>query len=316
MHTFILPLVASLPLVVAQSHLAVLGADGISVGYHTNSSDLAAGSVAPKKTQVGVIQPAQSLSIQSQPSEGHSIDSWAAVQSSHPIGPLTTPPGAPDINAISEKPTEWQNHAGQPEPDAAHPMGFWILNRNAMKHHVSADFAAEDFATYGSHEYLKFSTTTIGPGENLWIPTLPGVSPKLYVGVSPNNNTAEVGSHRNHDTLIEASFEGGYGHLYYDIDIERGFSSPVWCHGQGDTWENGRGCVADLLSVCPVKDQHHHPVTGLYDQCRGAADNVDFRRHYCPESYVLFNDDWNTKGTGNRDGKRTNNNTFDTLYRY
>lgn len=353
MHSLISSLVVFLPLVTAQSHLAVLGADGVSVGYHANASDLAAAPVDPEKTQAGVIQPSQSLSIQSQATEAQSVgpfpteivvlppvvvsesaeqpvgsssvnptpsqftvqiaaplESWVAIQSSDPIEIVAKPPSVSNINAISDK-----YYAGQPGPDAAHPMGFWILNRNALEHHISADFAAKDFDRYGSHEYLKFTTATVGPGENLWIPTLPGVSPKLYVGVSPNNNTAEVGSHRNHDTLIEANFEGGYGHLYYDIDIERGFSSPVWCHGQGDAWEDGRGCVADLLSVCPVKDQHHHPVSGLYDQCRGAADNVDFRRHYCPESYVLFDDDWNTKGTGNRDGKPRNSNRFDTVYR-
>ncbi|KAH0383089.1 hypothetical protein KCU92_g5653, partial [Aureobasidium melanogenum] len=347
MHSFIsllAPLVALLPLVTAQNHLAVLGPDGVSVGYHTNSSDLALAPVGLKNTQAGVIQPSSTLSLQSQTSQTQTIvafptevvalppivvsksteqpagsssvnpppsqfavqspaplESWAPVQSSKPIEPVATPPTVPNINALSEKPTEWKNYAGQPGPDAAHPMGFWILNRNALKHHISADWAAEDLGSFGSHEIFNFRTATVEPGENLWIPTIPGVSPKLYVGVSPNNNTAEIGEYRDHDTLIEAKFRGGYGHLYFDIDIERGFSSPVWCHGQGDAWEEGQGCVADLLSVCPVKDQHRDPSTGLYNQCRGAADNIDFRRQYCPKTYVVFDDDWNTKTTSNKD---------------
>jgi hypothetical protein len=184
-------------------------------------------------------------------------------------------------------------------------MGFWILNRNEMTHHISADWAADDYGEYGPHEYLQFSTTTVAPGENLWIPTLPGTSPKLYVGVSPNDKTAEVGSDRNHDTLIEATFNGGYGHLYYDIDMERGFSSPVWCHGQGDPWQSGQGCVADLLAVCPKKDQHHNPTTNVYDQCRESPENKAIRYQLCPKSYVVWNDDWNTNTTSDKDGKTT-----------
>ncbi|KAK6008740.1 hypothetical protein QM012_000643 [Aureobasidium pullulans] len=343
MHQFILPLAALLPLASAQNHLAVLGADGVSVGYHTNSSDLAADSVGFEETQAGVNQPSLGLAAQFQTSVAQSVapvptevvalpsvvvsipteqpaasssvnappsqsvvqplaslESWAAVQSSSPIEGMAMPPSLFKANGISEKSNEWQDHVGQPGPDAAHPMGFWILNRNALKHHISADFSTKDFDRYGPHDYLKFTTATVGPGENLWIPTLPGISPKLYVGVSPNNNTADVGSHRDHDTVIEATFNGGYGHLYYDIDIEKGFSSPVWCHGQGDAWEDGHGCLADLLSVCPEKDQHRHPATGLYDQCLAADDNIDFRRHCCPKSYVLPQDDWNTNTTASK----------------
>ncbi|KAG9953723.1 hypothetical protein KCU85_g973, partial [Aureobasidium melanogenum] len=338
------PLVALLSLATAQVHLAVLGPDGVSVGYHTNSSDLGAIPSGPKNTQAGVIRPSSNPSVQSQTSEVPSVvpfstevvalppvvvstspeqpaesspinsppsqsavqfiaplESWGPVQYSTPIEPVSMPSTVPDIDAINEKPIEWQNIAGQPGPDAAHPMGFWILNRNALKHHISADWAAEDLGEFGSHEIFDFRTATVEPGENLWIPTIPGVSPKLYVGISPNNNTAEIGEHRDHDTLIEASFRGGYGHLYFDIDIERGFSSPVWCHGQGDAWEDGQGCVADLLSVCPEKDQHRNPKTNLYDQCRGAPDNIDFRRQYCPKTYVVSNDDYATRTTSDKD---------------
>ncbi|KAG9599635.1 hypothetical protein KCV04_g19621, partial [Aureobasidium melanogenum] len=243
------PLVALLPLATAQNHLAVLGPDGVSVGYHTNSSDLALAPVGPKNTQAGVIQPSSTLSLQSQTSQGQTIvpfptevvalppivvskstkqpaesssinppqsqfaaqspvplESWATVQSPNPIEPVPTPSTVPNSIALSEKPDEWKNYAGQPGPDAAHPMGFWILNRNALKHHISADWAAVDFERFDSHEIFNFRTATVEPGENLWIPTIPGVSPKLYVGVSPNNNTAEIGEYRDHDTLIEAKF--------------------------------------------------------------------------------------------------------------
>ncbi|KAH0373076.1 hypothetical protein KCU65_g707, partial [Aureobasidium melanogenum] len=335
------PLVALLSLVTAQVHLAVLGPDGVSVGYHANSSNLGAIPTGPKSTQASLIQPSSSLSLQSQGSEAPEIapipteivatvmsksieqpagsspinsppsqaavqpiaplESWAPVQYSTPIEPVATPPTVPDINAISEKPDEPHYYAGQPGPDAAHPMGFWILNRNSLKHHISADWAAEDLGRFGSHEIFNFRTATVEPGENLWIPTIPGVSPKLFVGVSPNNNTAEIGEYRDHDTLIEAKFRGGYGHLYFDIDIERGFSSPVWCHGQGDAWEDGQGCVADLLSMCPEKDQHRDPKTNLYDQCRGAPDNIAFRRQHCPKTYVVWDDDYATHTTSYKD---------------
>lgn len=174
-----------------------------------------------------------------------------------------------------------------------------------MTQYISADWPEKDRGEYGAHEYLQFSTATVGPGESLWIPTLPHTSPKLYVGVSPNERTAEVGSHRNHDTLIEATFNGGYEHLYYDIDIERGFSSPVWCHGQGEPWQSGQGCVADLLAVCPEKDQHHNPATNVYDQCRASAENLQLRYQLCPKAYVVWNDDWNTNTTSQQDGKMT-----------
>ncbi|KAI4728171.1 hypothetical protein E4T49_04010 [Aureobasidium sp. EXF-10728] len=329
-------LVALLPsLISAQDHVAVLGADGVSVGYHTNSSVLASAPVGLKSTQTGASQTSQSLSLQSQPIEAHTViayspsswsetipppppptespsDSippsqptsqyWAPAQPSASVqpwvpaqAPAAVQSSAPTVASEIEKSADGQTYGeDEPGPDAAHSMGIWVLNRNALTHHISTDWAEDDFWQYGAHEYLQFSTATLGPGENLWIPTLPGMNPKLFVGVSDNNKTAEVGDHRNHDTLIEATFQGGYGHLYYDIDIERGFSSPVWCHGQGDPWEYGQGCVADLLSVCPEKDQHRHPVTGVYDQCRGADDNIAFRRHYCPRSYVVYNDDYAT----------------------
>jgi hypothetical protein len=210
----------------------------------------------------------------------------------------TSAPNAPIVEA---KPEDKVHE--QPGADAAHPMGFWILNRNDMAHHISADWAADDHIQYGDHAYLQFSTATVAPSENLWIPTLPGSNPKLYVGVSPNEKTVEVGENRNYDTLVEATFSGGYGHLYYDIDIERGFSSPVWCHGQGEPWSSGHGCVEDLLAVCPKKDQHHDPTTNIYDQCRESPENVQLRYQLCPKSYIIWNDDWNTKTTSHKDGK-------------
>ncbi|KAI4764813.1 hypothetical protein E4T51_02203 [Aureobasidium sp. EXF-12344] len=347
-----------------KDHLAVLGADGVSVGYHADAPKIVSPLVDLEKTQPevgytsqsGPLQPpfevhtpfpvpAEKVAVQpveaSAPTGSPSIGQLGAAPSASGTAPrddgrcgskfgnaLCDPNGMyggccssygycgntaehckpqpqspstnnPDAPFEKVKP-EWKVNE-QPAQDAAHPLGFWILNRNEMTHHISVDWPVKDREEYGSHEYLKFSTATVAPGENLWIPTLPHNSPKLYVGVSPNENTAEVGSYRNHDTLIEATFHGGYGHLYYDIDIEFGFSSPVWCHGQGEPWSTGHGCLNDVLAVCPQKDQHHNPITGIYDQCRHSPENLQLRYQLCPRSYVVWNDDWNTRTTSEKD---------------
>ncbi|KAI4828029.1 hypothetical protein E4T44_09910 [Aureobasidium sp. EXF-8845] len=361
MHSFTSLMVISASLVAAQDHLAVLNADGVSVGYHADASSIVTPSIDSETVPISFTSgspslPSQPLDVHAPvpfseeavvlqpvvevtPTASSSIDQLDA--SSFVIGTaprsdgrcgaqfnnaLCDPNGiyggccssygycgnteehcmskptsssAPDAPVVEAKP-EYKVHE-QPGADAAHPMGFWILNRNDMTHHISADWAADDHGQYGDHAYLQFSTATVAPGENLWIPTLPGSSPKLYVGVSPNEKTVEVGENRNYNTLVEATFSGGYGHLYYDIDIERGFSSPVWCHGQGEPWSSGHGCVADLLAVCPKRDQHHDPTTNIYDQCRESPENVQLRYQLCPKSYIIWNDDWNTKTTSNKD---------------
>jgi hypothetical protein len=56
-------------LTTAQDHLAVLGPDGVSVGYHADAPSLVAPPSDPEKTSPEVTS--QSLSLQSQPVEAH-----------------------------------------------------------------------------------------------------------------------------------------------------------------------------------------------------------------------------------------------------
>ncbi|KAI5207085.1 hypothetical protein E4T39_02084 [Aureobasidium subglaciale] len=307
-------------LVAGQGHLAVLGEDGVSVGYKADSPEIAAPVDNSGKSPVGTSSASNKLPLQSQPIRAHT-PIVPAIPTGQTPGPVTVvvstpqeesvsvlPAGSPTTQStpVHAKPSSIgipNGHSigskppgAEPEADPSHSHGIWFLNRNAMKHYLSADWAADDFAQYGNHPILDFQTLELNPGEDYFVPTLPNLSPKIFVGVSPNNKTAKIGSHRDHDTVVEATFESSYDLTYYDIDIEKGFSTPIWCHPQGEPWEKGQGCTTDLLAVCPERDQHTHQETGIYDQCRGIAQNPAFGRHHCPHAYVDWNDDWNTRG--------------------
>jgi hypothetical protein len=191
-----------------------------------------------------------------------------------------------------------------PPIDANQNMGIWFINNNSATHHISADWAAQDRTQHPNTAILDFETSTLDPNTSLFIPALAGLSPKFLVGVSPNNHSALVGSNRDHDTAIEATFSGNGGWTYYDVDIERGFSSPVWCHGLGEKWESGQGCTVDLLAACPEKYRHYDWASGVYDQCRGTRDreNLHLRASHCPMAYVRW-DDERTRVTQGKHGE-------------
>jgi hypothetical protein len=62
-------MVISASLVAAQDHLAVLNADGVSVGYHADAPSLVAPSIDPQTVPVSFTS--QSPSLQSQPFDVH-----------------------------------------------------------------------------------------------------------------------------------------------------------------------------------------------------------------------------------------------------
>ncbi|KAI5201495.1 hypothetical protein AUEXF2481DRAFT_38529 [Aureobasidium subglaciale EXF-2481] len=307
-------------LVAGQGHLAVIGEDGVSVGYKVGSPEIAVPLDDSGKNLVGTSSVAAGLPLQSQPIKAHTpiVPAIPTGQTSGPVTVMVSTPqeepgnvrpvsqpatrpthvnvqpssiGTPIGHSIGSKPP-----GAEPGKDPSRSHGIWFLNRNAITQHLSADWAEKDYARYGKHPVLDFQTLELNPGEDYFVRALPHLSPKIFVGVSPNNKTSRVGSHRDHDTVVEATFDSSYDLTYYDIDVEKGFSSPVWCHAQGEPWEKGQGCTTDVLAVCPEKDQHIHEDTGLYDQCRGLAQNPAFGRHHCPHTYVQWNDDWNTKG--------------------
>ena len=68
----VIPLLVPLAgLVTAQGHLAVLAADGISVGYHDDASDSVSPPVDLENTSPEVPFTSSSLSLQSQPVKAH-----------------------------------------------------------------------------------------------------------------------------------------------------------------------------------------------------------------------------------------------------
>jgi hypothetical protein len=64
MHSFTSLLVLWAGLVTAQDHLAVLGADGVSVGYHADAPKIVSSPVDPEKTTSGVSHTSQTLPLQ------------------------------------------------------------------------------------------------------------------------------------------------------------------------------------------------------------------------------------------------------------
>jgi hypothetical protein len=64
-------MIISASLVAAQDHLAVLNADGVSVGYRADAPSLVAPSIDPEKIPPEVSFTSQSPSLQSQPVKAH-----------------------------------------------------------------------------------------------------------------------------------------------------------------------------------------------------------------------------------------------------
>lgn len=172
-------------------------------------------------------------------------------------------------------------------PEAA--IGMRFHNLRSEPQYISGDWAAKDTATHSGLETLD---KYLQPKESIFFPAPANTSPKFYIGSTPNELTSKVGEKRNHDTIVEATFVGTYETTYYDVDFEKGFSSPLWCVGGGEKWHTGQGCLADVLALCPKDDRHHDAETGAYDQCRTkqTPDTVALWRQLCPGSYVLSQD--------------------------
>ena len=180
-------------------------------------------------------------------------------------------------------------------PISCHPAptghtGIWFRNEHPLDQYLSVDFAEKDMA---AHPDLVAQDMTIAATEHIFLPMRPGMSPKFFLSPTPNNRSAEVGDKRDSDTAVEVTFAGFQGHTYYDVDIERGFSVPVWCYGYDQDWEDGSGCLADLLDGCPEHLKHFDESSGMHDQCLGDGSEASVmrRRKMCPQVYVQSDDE-------------------------
>ncbi|THX36641.1 hypothetical protein D6D10_06485 [Aureobasidium pullulans] len=296
----ILTLSALTSLVAAQGHLAVLGADGVSVGYSVNAPEIGGTKDVSAESSPNNADKVDQPTTPNQPGQTPT----PVMAPTKPSGPLSIPVKKEPVSTVLPASTPVRSPAVEERPigadpaaDPAHPIGVWFINQNAVKQYISVDWARKDYEKYGKHPILDFTNTTVEPGQKTWIEGMSFLSPKFFVGVSPNHNSPEIGDHRNHDTAVEFSWKSEDGQTYYDVDIEKGFSSPVWCHGQGQGWATGQGCVTDVLAACPEKFKSYNPDSGVYDQCLGTlkADSIQFRLSQCPHTYVRSNDDWNTR---------------------
>lgn len=164
-------------------------------------------------------------------------------------------------------------------------IGLRIRNDNPSTEYVSIDWAAKDSA---SHPELVTPNVTVQPGETTFIPVPAGASPKFYFGFSPNDRA--TGAKRDGDTAVEATFVGWAGHTFFDVDIEKGFSVPLWCHGEADEEAHGRGCNADLLATCDKQDAHVDALSGKVDQCRASPRNFQTWSDMCTKAYTYADD--------------------------
>jgi len=185
-------------------------------------------------------------------------------------------------------------------------IGFLIHNQYGSNVHISGDWAAKDLQQYGEinmpdQSYILENDTTV------FLEAFRDTSPKYYIGLTPN--TRDIGAKRDHDTVIEATFYNQDGDTYYDVDVEKGISVPIWCHAQTERWDAGRGCQGDVMSDCSEHLQHYDEETGMMDQCIGEASLTDIkrRRRNCRQAYVMSDDDarginkvHNTSGTDSR----------------
>jgi len=176
-------------------------------------------------------------------------------------------------------------------------VGLLIHNLHGSDIYISGDWSAEDRAQYGSQR-MPNQSHILSNGSSVFMQAFPNTSPKYYFGTTPNEANEFVGNKRDSDTVFEATFVDDKGKTFYDVDVERGFSVPVWCHGSQEEWKDGKGCEGDILSTCPEKLQHMDK-NGSIDQCLSESTTVDIkrRRKFCPRAYVVFDDsEWGVKG--------------------
>lgn len=169
--------------------------------------------------------------------------------------------------------------------------GIFFNNTTPVPMFLSGDWAAEDYDEYG--DQLASLEFHLEPSGTLWVPTYEGTSPKIFVSFT--NNSVALGAKRNSDTVVEATFNSANDHLYFDVDIEKGFSVPVWCRALGPQNAEGSGCVNDVLGDCPEQYRHYDEVDGVQvvDQCtadQNDPESVARFRNHCPHTYVFWDD--------------------------
>jgi len=168
-------------------------------------------------------------------------------------------------------------------------VGFLIHNHYGQDIYISGDWAAKDCERYGEVGLPK-QDHVLQNDSSVFLEALPDTSPKYFIGLTPNHH--DVGEKRDRDTVIEATFVNQDGDTYYDVDVEKGVSVPIWCHGQAEQWDTGRGCEGDVLSDCPEHLKHYDHETGTMDQCVGEGSPADLerRRKHCSRAYILSDD--------------------------
>ena len=168
-------------------------------------------------------------------------------------------------------------------------VGIWFRNNHTSPMHISMDWAKKDEITYGPQIWHN---EWIQPGGVLFLSAPAGSSPKYYVGPVQNSRDTPSAQTRNHNTIVEATYAGYRDVTFFDIDVENGFSVPLWCKKFGDDWANGEGCLGDLLAACPQADRHYDQATGIYDYCIGrqTAESIAVRASLCPNVYVQSDD--------------------------
>lgn len=168
--------------------------------------------------------------------------------------------------------------------------GVEFHNKNSQPMHISNDWTAEDEV---KHPGISWDNIIVAPGEVAFMAAPLESTGKYYIGPTNNSRTAEVAERRDHNTIFESYYGGYAGFTFFDVDIEKGFSVPMWCHGAQEAWSTGEGCLEDVLAACPDRDRHVDNATGIYDYCEGnlCPENVAIRAALCPRVYVLHDDD-------------------------
>ncbi|KAK4983931.1 hypothetical protein LTR66_008660, partial [Elasticomyces elasticus] len=162
--------------------------------------------------------------------------------------------------AAAEKARRWN----------ANEVGIRFINENSKRTYISTDFATADDIPMSA-----WPQAVLEPGEAVTWAAPPKSSPKWFVGTTANDRSTQ--SKRDYDTIVEATFGSDCAdptcHTYFDVDLERGFSVPIWCKtgarddDDGSDWSApNTGCSADLMADCPAGDRHRDPRSAVYDQ--------------------------------------------------
>lgn len=218
------------------------------------------------------------------------------------LAALATPPtlALPSLN--TRRPAAvLDNATASPAPATKHCLrasddyGIHINNTSPYTVYLSADWAAKDYPldTTDVDAALTDDDATLSPSAATFIRGAANTSPKIYLSFTPNSPS--VGPKRDHDTVIEVTWSCAGGLTYFDVDIEKGFSCPVWCRGYGVENTTGSGCISDVFNNCPEKYRHYDD-QGKVDQCWADEmdpDSVSRFREHCPHTYA----DWDDTGT-------------------